>query len=182
MEQTNEQVVENNETVENVEVSEQETAPVEKEEVTEEIKTFTQQELDEIVSKRLARAQTSFTKELEAAINTKDTEYAEKLKSIETDTQTMAEQLKVKESELTRLSYGIKKDKYDEVLALKEFRMSKEPNLSEEDVLKSILDERSDYLESTIKNIGIEIKNDVKETPLYSEEMLRMYPYLRNIK
>ena len=75
--------------------------------------------------------------------------------------------LKATESELTRIRYGIKEDKYEEVLALQEFKMSKDTDLSEEDSLKTVLDERPDYVESTIKNIGIEIKNDVKETPLY---------------
>jgi DNA repair exonuclease SbcCD ATPase subunit len=162
---------------------EQEAKPVEKIEETKdtEIKTFTQDELDEIVKKRLSRQQASFEKERESILAEKENEWQEKLKSIESDTQNMASELQQTKSELTRRQYGIKEEKYDEVLALKEFKMNKNPELSEEDALKGILEEHSDYVENTIKNIGIEIKNDTKETPLYSEEMLRMYPFLKKI-
>lgn len=160
----------------------QETQPeIKKDEVKDEVKQLTQKQIDEIIEKRLTRQKESFQKEQEALIAQKEQEWQQKLKSYETDTKTLAEQIKLKDTELTRMRFGIKEDKFDEVQALKDFRMKKDPTLTEEVALKSVLEERPDYVEKTIKQIGIEIKSEVKETPLYSEEMLRMYPYLKKI-
>ena len=162
--------------------TDQETQPEQpKTEVKEEVKQLTQKQIDEIIEKRLSRQKESFQKEQESLLTQKEQEWQEKLKSIETDTKTLAEQVKLKDSELTRIRHGIKEDKYEEALQLKEFKMSKNPDLSDEDALKTVLEERPDYVEKTIKQIGIEINSDVKETPLYSEDMYRMYPFLRKI-
>jgi len=174
------QEIQAKETIVVEEKSTQETQPeIKKDEVKEEVKTLTQKQIDDIIEKRLARQKESFQKEQESLIAKKEQELSEKLKTYETDTKTLAEQIKLKDSELTRLRYGIKEDKYDEVLALKDFRMKKDPSQSEEDALKSVLLERPEYIEKTIKQIGIEIKQDAQEIPIYSDEILRMYPFLK---
>jgi hypothetical protein len=162
--------------------ADQETQPEDqKEEVQEEVKQLTQKQIDEIIEKRLSRQKESFQKEKEELLALKEAEVSEKLKSYETDTKTLAEQVKLKDSELTRLRYGIKEDKFDEVLALREFKMKKDPALTEEDALKTVLEERPDYMEKTIKNIGIEIKQDTNEVPLYSDHLLNMFPFLKKV-
>ena len=187
MENNNQEVVQ--ETVQTQEVKEemvseevsQETQPEQKEEEKNDTKTFTQKDIDDILKRRLSRQEETLLKQQETLLAQKESELTDKLKSIESDTQKLAEALKQKDTELTRLRFGIKEDKFDEVLALTEFRMKKDPELTEEAALKSVLEERPDYIEKTIKQIGIEIKQDVKEIPLYSEQLLNMYPFLKKI-
>lgn len=179
---TSEQEVE---TVKDEKTETQDTQPeqTKNEEKKEVIKSLTQEEIDSIIERRLSRQKEALTKEAEALLNAKEKEYQAKLETMEADTKKLAEEIKNKDSELTRVRYGIKEDLYDEVLALRDFRMKKDPNASEDEVLKSILEEHPDYVESSVKHIGIEITSDeVKAENLYSDNLIRMYPWLGKIK
>lgn len=161
---------------------EQVTQPAESKEVKqEETKSFTQSQLDEMIEKRLFRQRETISKEKETELNNLKASYEDKLKSYESDHKALAESLQEKELELTRVRYGIKEEKYEEARVLQEFKMSKDSSLTADEALKLVLDERPDYKESTVKQVGIEITKDtVDAKPLYSDELLKMYPWLAN--
>lgn len=159
------------------EVSKQDTQPEPTEE-KEEIKSFTQKELDELIERRLSRQYSSFVKEKEEAITAKATELTEKLTTYESDNKALAEEVQKSQAELTRLRFGIKEDTYEEVLALKEFRMGKNPDLTEDQVLQAIIDERPDYKTQSIQNIGIEIKRTEEPGQEYSDQLIKQFPWL----
>lgn len=160
-----------------IEEPQKETEPS-KEQVKTEEKRFTQTELDEIIERRLFRANEKFTKEKESLLVEKEKEYSEKLKSIESEKLSTLETLKKTELENIRLRYSIKEDKFDEVLALRDFKVNKDPKLDPIEALQIVLNERPDYADSKISQIGIEITQSKPVQERYTRDLMSQYSFL----
>lgn len=143
-------------------VVEQETQPEQTEETKTE-KMFTQAELDAIIEKRLARERdkVTTTETSEEQPDDEKTEYERKISELNLQKDNLSKEYKAVEQENLRLKYGIQQDKLDEVLALKDFRMSKDETLTESEAINQILGENTSYKDTLqIDRIGFHIANE----------------------
>jgi len=157
----------------------QETQPeTKKEEAKEEVKQLTQKQIDEMIEKRLSRQKEAVQREWEAKIAQKELELSEKLKTIEAENKTVKENLTKKDLEITKLQYNIKEDKFDEALALRDLKISKNPSLDPTEALKTVLKENPQYSKVNINQIGIEVTNTKDSPKRYDDNLSSLHSFL----
>ena len=175
-------------TVETTQV--EEVKPVEKPQ--EQGKTFTQEDVDKIVSSRLLRERETFAKTLgieeyskdaiEGITNeykstkSKNEEYEGKITEISTK---FDEELSKTKHDLLKYKHGISEDKFDEAMAVAKTRATK----NEIDIDQALSEVVKDYpkFSSVIAKGGMETGNQTTppDNPYVTEGLQKKYPFLK---
>ncbi len=150
-----------------------------------EVKTFTQEQLDQVVKDRLTREREAFAKSVgletyskevvESTINT----LRDESKTLKEKEQTYVSTIEKKEQELLGYKKGIVDGKLDEALMLAKVKQQKNEGMSLEDALTLTVDEYP-TLRGTPQKQGMEVGNNVTppDNPYLTPKLTAKYAWL----
>ena len=150
-------------------------------------KTFTQEDVNKIVSERLERERSALAKALGAEQFDKEqiaTAFKTAQEQLEAEKQAKAEleqKLTSKEQEALGLSYGIRPDKIEEALTIAKLRSEKD-GISVAEALETVSNEYTNLTSVKVRG-GIEVVDrTTPKNPYLTDAIVRRYPHLAKNK
>jgi sugar diacid utilization regulator len=161
-------------------------AEVQKTEAKQE-KSFTQEDVNKIVTERLERERSALAKALGAEQFDKEqiaTAFKTAQEQLEVEKQAKAEleqRLTAKEQEALTLSYGIRPDKVDEAITLAKLKADKE-EITLQEALETVASEYTNLTSVKVRG-GIEVVDKTTpKNPYLTDTVVKRFPHLAKYK